>query len=1331
MNGRIFAPLLGALTVLCSLSLPAQERPGIFLPVTGGLSGMGAGAPFVLFAEESAQGSPWNPALGADRELPLYTFGGTVTIPTEGGSGAAGALSAAAVHPAAFGTLRFAADGAFPSDSLPAWAAHRGISLAAALSKRATDRLALGIGLGTAYLAEADTPWTARASAGALLDLPSLGPAGGALSLSLLSLGPTSEGGLPGPTPLLALVARIVEGERFGLSLGAMLAAPGFEDLAAGLGASFALGRSVHLDLGWTASARHIESWRGDADPLYAPSPLPSVALRIDGSSVLKLGRYGASTTLGVVPLAEGTLAAEAALALSPGERDRLGPRIEAGPLDREHYSPRMEAELPVPLSIRDESFIARWEAVLVGPSGNTVRRYGSAERAAPTSAAESEPKAPGPAARLFSLRRGVSVPDGIPIPLAGLEDGRYRLRISAEDERGNRSGGAEVAFVVDGTPPAATAAVRGHRRFSPNGDGVRDVLAVDQAGSSEALWTGTFRNAEGRAVRTYSWTDGEPQPFLWDGRGEDGAYLPDGSYSYTLSSIDGAGNPFALEIRDLAIDAAPTGAVLELDGAALSPDPSSQRNSLRLRLTAAAPRSVEQWSISVLNDRGEAVRTWAGRAANLDELPSSLLFDGRTERGDPVPDGLYRFRAELGYLNGDRPVALSGTFVVDSRRPEGKVRASLQVINLDRSRRTVLYHDLSPRASWTGILETEGGARVRTFALEGGESALDWNGMGAEGEPVAEGIYVYYAEGLSAVGLRGRTEALRIRVESGGFDVALLAEGDIFSARAGSGRMRFYPRVARPDRAVSYSLVFRSADTGAEARRVEGRAPLPAAFAWNGRDDFDAPLPDGLYEALLTVRFDGGAAAEAERALVRLDSTPPALTLSLATPLFSPNGDGVLDRAEFRLDAEPGIRWRGELRDERGRSVREFDWQGRPPAVLSWDGTDGSGSPLPDGSYRLRVSGTDGAGNAAAAETPPLRLDARRPSGAIAADKTAFSPNGDGFADAVKLRLIPSFTDGLAAWRLYLRDGAGNTVRVLASAEGSGGRAAAPPPEAVLWDGTLEAGRRAPDGYYSPAAELRYLKGDTLALEGSVFLLDTTPPRVELTASPTPFSPDGDGMGDELFLRIDARDESPVDAWALTILDPAGAPFTSFSGREPPAGPIVWDGRDLDGNLVEAAQDYRYVLRVRDALGNMAEKRGIIPTDVFVLRDGDRLKIRISSIVFSPSSASLAGTDPESAARNAAILDRIAAVLDRYPSYRIRVEGHAVNITGTEREERTELEGLSLARARAVMDALVLRGVARGRLEARGLGGREPLVPHGDAVARWRNRRVEFILVR
>ena len=79
-------------------------------------------------------------------------------------------------------------------------------------------------------------------------------------------------------------------------------------------------------------------------------------------------------------------------------------------------------------------------------------------------------------------------------------------------------------------------------------------------------------------------------------------------------------------------------------------------------------------------------------------------------------------------------------------------------------------------------------------------------------------------------------------------------------------------------------------------------------------------------------------------------------------------------------------------------------------------------------------------------------------------------------------------------------------------------------------------------------------------------------------------------------------------------------------------------------------------------------------------------------------------------------------------------MEGHAVHIyhegERMEREQEEVLLPLSEERAQAVVDALVERGVAEGRLSAAGRGGSEPLVPHEDRENRWKNRRVEFELI-
>ncbi|QQO08152.1 FlgD immunoglobulin-like domain containing protein [Breznakiella homolactica] len=1296
--------------------------PGIVLPAPGGMGGFSLVSPTQLFSSNDPRMSVWNPAGQAGRELPGFSVSAEVGFPIHGSqSGAGGLFSGGAALPTAIGTLWFTGDAAVRSDNLTAWAVPRGFSLNAGLSKRAGDILSLGIGVGGGYFVSSDPSWNLSASLGALFDIRSLGPQGSRLSVAFLGLGGPWDSYFA-PTPLVALETKFIDTEKFALSLGALAAVPGFTDFTAGLGATFELGRYVSIDLGWFLSSKQISRWmdtdNSNAD-LFALS-WPSISLRFEGASLLRAGKFGVDPSLRVKPAGQQAMRVEAAAVFSAGERDITGPVIVPGLPEHAAYSPRLLSEVVVPIAVTDESVIVSWDAAVTGPGGIQVFAG---------SGGDTDPGRNPYFGTLFTVKRNVPLPEKFIIPISpDLPDGAYTLSMTAADERGNQSRYSGTIFILDGTPPSAAVSTPEYRIFSPNGDGIRDVLAIEQTGSMESLWQGIIYGVSGDQVFSLSWLDSEPSSFVWDGRDNRGDIVPDGTYTYTLTARDEGGNTFEDSIRNIIVDAAPTAIALSLDGTALSTDPDSNYRNVTLVNSPARTRGLESWRFSLISDSGAAARIWEGSAENLDLFPRSIVFDGRTRDGDPVPDGTYRFKAELVYTNGDSPSALSGTFLIDSKVPAARVRASSQFLNIDRNQRVVLYHDLSAGAVWKGTIYDSQNRIIRSYDLSPEpELTIQWNGLDSRGEPVPEGMYRYSAEGTSAVGLSGKSNEVSMRVDTGGYELSLLADKDIFSALVADGRQRYLPRLSRPERAVSYELSVSGGGSGAEVRRFYGAGPVPRAIDWDGRDAFGVPVPPGSYSAVMTVRYDDGEQVVSEPVTTLVDSVPPRGSVNVNRNLFSPNGDGIYDTVEFQISGDKEAHWTAVIETEAGGLARSYSWQGLPPERLVWDGTDGSGSYFPDGSYRLRLSALDRAGNVFSAVSGPVRMDSRIPALSLTADKTAFSPNGDGFADAMNFRLIPSFTDGLSAWEITVADEGNTPVKVI-SARDKGETA---PPQNFSWDGRTETGQAAPDGNYRIRAVFRYTKGDIAETATAPFLLDTAPPEVALSLSPNPFSPDGDGFEDELEIRITARDRSPIAGWMLTINDPGGYPFTSFSGTALPAEPFYWDGMNLNGDLVEAAQDYPYTLRVRDNLGNTAVIQGTIATDVFVLVDGDRLKIRISSIVFPPSSASLYGIDPETDARNSAILDRIAAVLTRYPAYRIRIEGHAVNLSGTEREERVELAPLSLSRAQAVMQALIERGTDRSRLEARGLGGTEPIVPHGDTASRWRNRRVEFILMR
>jgi outer membrane protein OmpA-like peptidoglycan-associated protein len=210
------------------------------------------------------------------------------------------------------------------------------------------------------------------------------------------------------------------------------------------------------------------------------------------------------------------------------------------------------------------------------------------------------------------------------------------------------------------------------------------------------------------------------------------------------------------------------------------------------------------------------------------------------------------------------------------------------------------------------------------------------------------------------------------------------------------------------------------------------------------------------------------------------------------------------------------------------------------------------------------------------------------------------------------------------------------------------------------------------------------------------------------------------------------AEDRSPISYWLLEIFDPYGEFFYDVGGRGSLPQRMRWDGMARNGERVISAERYPWRLEVADELGNIQVEEGEIEVDILVEPFEDGYRIQIPSITFPPNSPVLiVDPDDPQGRQNLAVLGRLVEILGRFPQYSIAVEGHAVNLSGTSREQEEELLPLSQARAEAVVAALEERGVATRLLSAVGRGGAAPVVPHSDEQNRWKNRRVDFILQR
>ena len=89
-------------------------------------------------------------------------------------------------------------------------------------------------------------------------------------------------------------------------------------------------------------------------------------------------------------------------------------------------------------------------------------------------------------------------------------------------------------------------------------------------------------------------------------------------------------------------------------------------------------------------------------------------------------------------------------------------------------------------------------------------------------------------------------------------------------------------------------------------------------------------------------------------------------------------------------------------------------------------------------------------------------------------------------------------------------------------------------------------------------------------------------------------------------------------------------------------------------------------------------------------------------------------------------IIDEVVAALKSKPQLKVKLEGHTDNVGNAAANKK-----LSDDRAKAVMNAIIAKGIDKGRLSAEGFGLGKPIADNNTDAGRAKNRRVELVKVK
>ena len=236
----------------------------------------------------------------------------------------------------------------------------------------------------------------------------------------------------------------------------------------------------------------------------------------------------------------------------------------------------------------------------------------------------------------------------------------------------------------------------------------------------------------------------------------------------------------------------------------------------------------------------------------------------------------------------------------------------------------------------------------------------------------------------------------------------------------------------------------------------------------------------------------------------------------------------------------------------------------------------------------------------------------------AAAGTSRAFSPDGDGYKDTLRITWVNARDLDALELRLFEPDGTLAGAVPLSSSRWTEGA------QGFTWDGRVD-GTRLPNGQYLLA--LVGSAGGTIYSNPSQTLLraaqldthgiriDTTAPSLSTSASPIAISPNGDGLADSTELRWSSSE--PLTG-GVRILK-GSTTVRSWTVTDKSSGSITWTGKNGAGSLVT---DGAYTFRVhgRDKAGNPVVRDIALMVDRtvrdvarspsrFYPQDGDALK--------------------------------------------------------------------------------------------------------------------------
>ncbi|MCX8058078.1 MAG: OmpA family protein [Spirochaetes bacterium] len=290
----------------------------------------------------------------------------------------------------------------------------------------------------------------------------------------------------------------------------------------------------------------------------------------------------------------------------------------------------------------------------------------------------------------------------------------------------------------------------------------------------------------------------------------------------------------------------------------------------------------------------------------------------------------------------------------------------------------------------------------------------ISWDGTDYEGKVLPDGKYFIYAISWDENNNEGRSEIIEVLIDTkiNKFEVKETTEFDMFSPN-GDGRKETY------NAKIAFSKldedewilvqIFDENDNLINSFKLDKNYinNNTILFSWDGMTNKNTLAPEGFYKIVFRAEDEAGNILKLDERKVTLVRTYEVIKSYASSEYLAPTGNGKNDTIIFInniTSSENIIFWELIIKDKNNNEVFKQNGDGNIPDKFVWDGIDKNKKLVSDGRYIYFIKAKFKSGNEPVSNEVNFTVDTKPPVIIITEEYLAFSPDGDGNKDTLKI---------------------------------------------------------------------------------------------------------------------------------------------------------------------------------------------------------------------------------------------------------------------------------------------------------------------------------------